>query len=646
MRPIKHLVLALLLGIAASVGAAPYEKAPADVQLFFKNAGYSSMTLSPDGRYIAAIAPNKDQRNGVTRRNLVLIDLADRSKSRFITNNKDQDIAYFFWKGNDRVVFGVDSDGNESFGLYSVGLDGGPVKVLVDAYKLPFGATAQVLHDLDDISADEILIALNERDRRWFDVFRLNIKNGKRTMVARNENEIVAWIPDHQGRVRAAIHQKGVATEVWYRKEENAPWTSLAKFTFPEPTWAPIAWEYDDKTMYVESNIGHDKSAIYRYDPETQKLGELVFVHDQVDAGGMLGSDKQKRYLGVAYYTDKPQRKIWDKDFAELRATLEAEFPGQQVSISSMTKDERRMVLTVYSDRDPGTFYLFDRDKLAMELLTKSRPDIDSSKMSEMRSFSFKSRDGLTLNGYLTVPKDAKGPVPLIVNPHGGPWARDTWGYDPEHQFFAGRGYATIQVNFRGSTGYGRDFLMASYKKWGREMQNDITDTVKWAVEQGIADPDKVCIYGGSYGGYATMAGMTFTPELYKCGVNYVGVTDIALLFTTMPKAWEPNKEVMKLQIGDPDKEAQLLRDASPLFFADRIRAPIFIVQGGRDPRVNRKHAEYLRDAMDDEKKPYEWMLKENEGHGFRKEENRLELYHRMGDFFAKYLAPPTGSAP
>jgi len=646
MRPTKLLALALALLATAWVSAAPYEKAPADVQLFFKTAGYSALTLSPDGRHLAAIAPNKDKVNGVTRRNLVLIDLADRSKSRFLTNNKDEDIAFFFWKGNDRIVFQVDSDGNESFGLYSIGIAGGPVKVLVDAYKLPFGATAQVIDLLDDISADQILIQMNDRDRRWFDVYRLNIKNGARDMVARNEHEVVAWIPDHQGRVRAAVHQKGVVSEVWYRKEESAPWTSLAKFTFPEPTWGPIAFDYDDKTLFIETNIGHDKSAIYRYDPETRTQGAKVFSHDVVDAGGLMGSDLRKKYLGVAYYTDKPQREIWDKEFADLIATLQGEFPDQQVTISSMSKDEQLLTLVVWSDRDPGSYYLFDRKKMALEFVTKARPDIDSSKMSSSRPFSFKSRDGLTLHGYVTVPQGAKGPVPLIVNPHGGPWARDGWGFNPEHQFFAGRGYATIQVNFRGSTGYGRDFLMASYKKWGREMQADITDTVKWAVEQGIADPDKVCIYGASYGGYATMAGMTYTPELYKCGVNYVGVTDIALLFTTMPKSWEPTKEVMKIQIGDPDKEAQLLREASPLYAVDKIRAPVFIVQGGKDPRVNRKHAEHLRDAMDDKKKAYEWLLKENEGHGFDKEENRLELYHKMGEFFSKHLAAPTKSAP
>jgi dipeptidyl aminopeptidase/acylaminoacyl peptidase len=649
----RTLCLAGFVAAASSFSAfaASYEGAPADVELFFKNAKYTQVTISPNGQMLAALAPAP----GSDRRNIALIDLKDRKKSRFLTNIKNMDVASFFWKGDERIVFTMDADGNESFGLYSVALKGGPVKVLVDADKLPWGATAQVMDDLVDVP-NEILIQLNDNVRTHFDVYRLNVENGKRTTVERNDLSVIGWGIDHDGDVRiktvgagpGAKRGAGLVNETFYRKKGSKDWVSLVKNTFPEAGWDYAGFDWDNQRMIIGTNVGHDKMALYWFDPATGKQGDKIFSHDEVDAGGMMGSRLHKKWLGVTWYTDKPQRKVWDKDWAEVYALLEGEFPGLQVDITSMSKDENRMTVTVWSDREPAAYYLYDRKSMAMEDIAKSRPNIDAAKMSPMKPFKFTARDGLVVSGYITVPRDAKGPVPLIVNPHGGPYGvRDTWGFNREHQFFANRGYATMQVNYRGSGGYGREFWMAGFKKWGREMQNDLTDAVKWAISQNIAAADKVCIYGGSYGGYATMAGMTYTPELYKCGVNYVGVVDIPMLYDTMPKYWEPTKDVMRVQIGDPDdpQDLAMLKAASPLYAVENIKAPIFIVHGRRDPRVVYQHAEYLRDAMKKAGKPYEWLMKENEGHGYRKEENNLELYHKMGDFFAKHLAPPKSVA-
>ena len=265
---------------------------------------------------------------------------------------------------------------------------------------------------------------------------------------------------------------------------------------------------------------------------------------------------------------------------------------------------------------------------------------INPEQMSQMQPIAFEARDGLTIPGYVTIPKDRKEgeAVPLIVNPHGGPFGvRDVWGFNPEHQFFASRGYAVVQVNYRGSGGYGRAFEQAGYGKWGREMQDDISDAVTYLVEEGIADPNRVCIYGGSYGGYATMAGLTFTPDLYQCGINYVGVTDVGLLFDSMPRHWEPLKELMKVQIGDPDDGA-FMDSISPVAHVENIDDPILIVHGRRDPRVVIEHAEKLRREMRKMEKPFEWLVKGNEGHGFSKEDNRIELYTKMDSFLAEHL--------
>ena len=653
---LRHLVSTLLAGalLAGPAFAIDYKKGPLvdpaagaprkddsvapDVELFFKNPKFGGVTLSPDGKFAGALVGAKDS----GRRNLMLVDLSDPKKSRFLTNLKETDIQDFFWKGNDRIVFTLDSDGNEQRGLYSV--DTGPkplIRVLIDAKKLESGRSADTLNELED-SPDEILIQFNLRDARYPDVYRLNVINGKMTMAARNEGDVVGWFPDRKGVIRGAYKVKGREQEVLYRTTADSPWQTLSKTTFPEAGWQPLAMDYDGRTMYIGTNVGHDKAAIYKYDPETKTQGELVFKHDKVDAGGLMFSDKEKKLIGVTYNDDKVHRVYQDPAWAAMMKGLEDQFPGQEVAIGSITKDENLMTIVVFSDVDSGSTYLYDRAKNSLKFLVRGRPDVDPKKMSPMKPFEFTTRDGLVVRGYITIPKDAKGPVPLIVNPHGGPYGvRDNWGFNPEHQFFAGRGYASMQVNYRGSGGYGKAFHDAGFKKWGREMQNDLTDAVKWAIAQGYADANRVCIYGGSYGGYATMAGMTFTPELYKCGVNYVGVVDIPLLFSSMPKYWEPQKDVMKFEIGDPEAEKQLLFDASPINFVKNIQAPIFIVQGGKDPRVVRKHAEWLRSEMKSADKPFEWLLRENEGHGFRKEENRLELYTRMGDFFAKFLAPP-----
>ena len=291
----------------------------------------------------------------------------------------------------------------------------------------------------------------------------------------------------------------------------------------------------------VTSDIGRETAAVYTYDPETDELGELLFGHDEVDVGGLIMSREQKKLLGVTYFDDYPRRHYFDEVEGQIIAKLEEAFPGKTVSIVSATKDETLNILLVHNDRDPGSYYLYDRKAGQVRFLVSRMDWIDPQRMLPMQPIEFDARDGLKIRGYVTVPKDREDgeKLPLIVNPHGGPFGvRDYWGYNPEHQFFASRGYAVVQVNYRGSGGYGRDFEQAGYGEWGREMQHDLSDAVHYLVEEGIADPDRVCIYGGSYGGYATMAGMTFTPELYRCGINYVGVTDVPLLFDSMPVSY------------------------------------------------------------------------------------------------------------
>lgn len=632
-------VIGLAAVLVAFVQTAAAKPAVKD---FFRNPQNTQMSISPNGRYLAVVAPAKIDED-ITRRNIAIIDLNDKSKSRFVTGLEDQDVAGYSWLNDERLVFGIDSDGAEAIAINTVDITErkpkpkmliNPLEDFLDGStsQLPSPGVLDILEDDDR----HILVSYDERKVGAPDVYKVDVKNGGKKMVERNPGNVSGWITDHDGKIRGAVAQDKLMTEIMYRTKEEDEWEVIARFVYNDPTgFNPIGFDYDNKTWYVTSNKDFDTAAIYTYNPETREFGDMVFHNEEYDAGGLVWSDAEEKILAATYYADRPKWQGIDEEYTAMMKGLEQAFPNDQVSIASASKDENLMVISVSSDVNPGGFYLFDREKGALSPLADRMPWIEPAEMAHRKPIKYTARDGMTIEGYLTLPKDGEGKnLPLIVNPHGGPWARDTWGFNPEHQFFASRGYAVLQMNFRGSTGYGRQHLESGYKKWGREMQNDITDGVKWAIEQGIADEDRVCIYGASYGGYATMAGMTFTPELYKCGVNYVGVTDVALLFETMPKRWSLGAETMKAQVGDPDTEEEFLAEISPVNHVDKIQAPIFIVHGRKDPRVSIEHADILRDKMDEYNKEYQWLVKNDEGHGFSKEENVIELYTAMEKFF------------
>ena len=365
----------------------------------------------------------------------------------------------------------------------------------------------------------------------------------------------------------------------------------------------------------------------------------MLFEHPDVDVGGISISDVTKKPIATGYYTDKPQVHYFDEEWDAQQQGINQALPGTINSFTSVTRDESKTIVTAWNSTQPPKYYLYDRAKSSLEELVASQPWVNPDEMAPMQSVQYTARDGLKINGYLTLPKGSDGKnLPFIINPHGGPQARDGYGYSPETQFLANRGYAVMQINFRGSVGYGMDFVDAGNRQWGLKMQDDITDAVAWAVREGIADPERVCIYGGSYGGYAAMAGLTYTPELYKCGINYVGVTSIPLLFKTLPDAWEAGRPQMEWRIGNPKTDKALLEDRSPINHVEKIKAPLMMAYGKRDARVDLSHATRLERQLKKHKKDYQLMIKIDEGHGFRKYENRMDYYEAMEAFLKKNL--------
>ncbi|MBQ3346301.1 MAG: S9 family peptidase [Synergistaceae bacterium] len=593
---------------------------------FFRNPENSAFSISPDGKWLAFARPWQHRMNVYVR------EISTGTEKR-ITSATERDIAGFFWKGNGRIVFAQDSGGDENFHVYITDIMGGEARDLTPFDKMKAG----VLDDLEDDPV-HMLIDMNRENPEVFDVYRCNIETGELELVGRNPGNITGWLTDHDGKLRCAFQTDGVNETFLYRTDETQSFRPLITTNFKE-TFSPVMFAYDNKTMYVVSNLSRDKAAIYTFDPEKNETIDLVFEHDEVDAGGIMHSKKRKIITGVTYTTDRRHYKFFDASREELQKTIDAFFPGLEVAAVDTDDDEQRYIVRTYSDRTRGTYYLFDRRDNSISKLADLSPWLKADQMAPMKAITFTARDGAKINGYLTLPVGVEEKnLPLVVIPHGGPSARDVWGFDSEAQFLANRGIAVLQVNFRGSTGYGKAFWQAGFKQWGKRMQDDVTDGVQWAVNEGIADHSRLAIYGRSYGGYAALAGATFTPYLYACAVSYVGPSNLFTLIESIPPYWRPFIEMEHEMIGDPSADKELLTEVSPVFHAENIRIPLFVAQGANDPRVNKAESDQIVEAVRKAGKDVVYMVKDNEGHGFRNEENRFDFYRTMEEFFRKHL--------
>jgi len=592
---------------------------------FFRNPEQTGHQLSEDGKYLAWLAPYE------RRLNVYLRPLAGGEAVR-VTSETARSIAGYTFKG-DRIIYVKDFGGDENFHVVSVDFKGGDLKDLTPGEKL----RANIVDILYD-DPDHLILSHNRRDSKVFDVFRVDVKTGEEKLIAQNPGNITGWETDHAGKLRAATTTDGVNTSLLYREREEDPFKPIVTTSFKE-TLNPAFFTFDDKKMYVRSNRGRDKIAIFVFDPATAKEGEMLFEHPDVDVTGLSYSRKRKVLTAIQYTTWKRQRKFLDAETEALFKDLEAKLPGYEVSIVSTNRDEDKFIVATSGDKSRGQRYLYDKATKKLELLADVSPWLAASELADMKPVKYKSRDGLEINGYLTLPKGVPAKnLPVVVNVHGGPWARDGWGFNPEVQFLANRGYAVFQPNFRGSTGYGRKFWEASFKQWGRAMQDDITDGVQWLIKEGIADPKRVAIYGGSYGGYATLAGVAFTPDLYAAAVDYVGVANLLTFMKTIPPYWKPYLEMFQEMVGDMEKDKAMLEAVSPVNHADRIKTPLFIAQGAKDPRVNKDESDQMVAALKKRGVEVQYLVKDNEGHGFSNEENRFEFYEAMEKFLAQHI--------
>lgn len=626
------------LALLASCSQTGEKKATADqqpppvipMQDFFKNPEKSGYQISPDGQYFSYRAPWKNRMN-------IFVQKVGDTTAVQVTTDTVRDVSGYFWKG-DRLLYSRDINGDENYIVFSASRDGKEVKALTPEKDVVAG----IMDDLHNLPGMEtkVLIQMNQRNPQVFDPYLCDIVSGELKPLYDNSKEnFEGWITDHTGTIRFASKTEGTDNVFYYRASEQEPFTEYMRTGFKD-SWSPLLFTFDNKNLIVSHNLnGRDKSAVVEWDLAGKK--EIKLLHEDAD-NDVYGVDWSRKRQVLTMFTwegEKAEKHIIDEQTRKLYTFLEGKFPGYEVMVASESDDETKRTVWVGSDRVTGRFYYHEDGKDELQLLCDRTPWLKEEHMAEMKPITYTSRDGMTIHGYLTLPvgREAKD-LPVVVNPHGGPWARDGWGFNQEVQFLANRGYAVLQMNFRGSTGYGRKHWEASFKQWGKTMQNDITDGVEWLVKQGIADPKRVAIYGGSYGGYATLAGITFTPDLYACAVDYVGVSDLFTFQRTIPPYWAPFKAMMYEMVGDPVKDSLLLDAASPARHADRIKTPLFIAQGANDPRVKKSESDQMVAALKARGIEVEYMVKDNEGHGFHNEENRFDFYGAMEKFLDQHI--------
>lgn len=613
-----------------------------DRELFFGDPEISGAQISPDGRFISFRKPYKDVMNIWVKRTREPFDAA-----RPMTADTERPVRGYFWTQDSRYILYVqDKGGDENFHIYAVDPAGSPeaetgVPGALDL--TPYENIQARIYAVPEATPSTIIAGLNDRNAEVHDVYRVDINTGERELILQNDDNVAGWLPDLDGvlRLGAKIGPEGGTRVLRVDGDELTEVYSCSN----EESCGPIRFHKDGRRVYMITNKGDDSdlTGLILFNPVT---GEQESVEsdpeNQVDFGGAAFSDVTDEIVATFYVGDRvriyPKTEQLERDLEVLRTKL----PEGELRLGSSTEDERFHIIRVSRDVDPGSAYLYDRETGEVELLYRSRPGLPSEHLAYMKPVRYKGRDGLEIPAYLTLPRGVEPTnVPVVIHPHGGPWGRDTWGYDSYAQYLANRGYAVLQPNFRGSAGFGKSFLNAGNNEWGTGvMQHDISDGVKYLIDEGIADPDRIGIFGGSYGGYATLAGLAFTPDLYAAGVSYVGPSNLITLLKSIPPYWAPIKKIFDVRVGDPDdpEDRERLIEQSPLFSAEQITAPLLVIQGANDPRVKKAESEQIVVAVRELGRDVEYVLAEDEGHGFAGRENRVAVSAAIEHFFSKHL--------
>ncbi len=611
---------------------------PRDV--LFGNPQRAQAQLSPDGKYLSFLAPVE----GVL--NVWVGPADDASKATPVTEEKVRPVRRHYWAYDAKhVIYPQDTDGNEKYHLYATNVESGETKDLT-----PIDGVRAEVQEVSQKFPNEILVGLNDRDPQLHDIWRVNIETGERELVQQNHG-VAGYLTDDDFNVRLALKFTPFGGQALLKPEgegDEQEWTEFMAFG-PEDamTSGPAGFDKSGRTLYLEDSRDRDTAGLFTVNLDTGDA-ELVAEDDRCDVGGLLVHPTEKHIQAVSFTYDRTKWQILDDaiaaDFEYLKGVEDGE-----VVVTSRTLDDTQWTVAFFLDDGPVKYYRYERKpERKATFLFNNRDDLADYPLVKMHAPVVESRDGLDLLCYLSLPPGTdpendgrpNEPVPMVLNVHGGPWARDTWGLNSAHQWLANRGYAVLSVNYRGSTGFGKQFINAADGEWAGKMHDDLIDAVEWAIDEKIALEDKVAIMGGSYGGYATLVGLTFTPEVFACGVDIVGPSSLVTLLQNVPPYWMPFMPVMKVRVGDVDTEvgrAELL-ERSPLTRVDKIQRPLLIAQGANDPRVTQLEADQIVDAMKEKNIPVTYVLYPDEGHGFARPENRKSFNAVTEAFLAEQL--------
>jgi len=607
-------------------------------EVLFGNPVVAGVQISPDGNRLSYLAPE----DGVLNVWVRTIGSAD---DHVVTHDRDRGIRSYFWlPGSREIVYLQDQGGNEEWKLFGVDIQTGKMRELT-----PFAGIQARVVAVDKHFPDKIILSMNKDDRRFHDAYVMDVPTGKLTLVAKNPGQFSEWIVDRQLKVRGAVeHKEDGGFRILARDTEDSPWRTVADFSIEDSgSSEPYFFSKDGRSLYLKDSRGASAARLVALDLSSGRA-RILAEDPRYDLVSVFVDPDSYEVQMAAFEKARVEWKILDD---AIRPDIEAiqKIDSGDFSIQARDDANKKWIVSFVKDNGPAPYYLYERKTRSARFLFHNQPKLKEYTLSRMESFSFVSGDGNVIEGYLTFPAGmARKNLPTVLNVHGGPWSRDGWGYDPETQWIANRGYLSVQVNFRGSSGYGKKFLSLGDKEWGGAMQRDLSEAVEVVASQGFADPKRVAIYGGSYGGYAALAGAAFTPRLYACAVDIVGPSNLLTFIKTIPPYWTIYLNEFYRRVGNPDTEANFLRSRSPLFFVDRIRIPMLIAQGANDPRVNRDESEQMVAALRKKGLKVEYLLFPDEGHGFAKPANRLKFYAAAEKFLAEHLGgrfEPTGDA-
>ncbi len=606
-------------------------------EILFGNPEKASPRISPDGTKLAWLAPH----NGVLN---VWLRTIGKTDDQVVTSDKKRGIRFFTWQyDSNHILYIQDKDGDENWHLYQTNL-----KTKMTRDLTPFDGIQARLVARDFKFPDQILAGLNVRDRRVHDVYRLNLKNGALDLDTENPGDVSDWTADGNLVVRAAqVQTPDGGTLIRVRDSATAPWREFQRWSSDETLGGVLGFSADGKALRLISSVGANASRLLEADLATGKT--TVAAEDpQYDVSTAMIQPKTRKLEAVQFIRARREWSVLDKplqgDFDALRQVRDGDF-----AVTNRDLEDKTWLVAYITDDGPVYYYAYDRGTKKSTLLFSHQPTLERYKLARMQPVSLKARDAMTIHAYLTLPVGAEPKnLPMVLDVHGGPWGRDVWGFHPEVQWLANRGYAVLQINFRGSTGYGKAYLNAGDREWAGKMHTDLIDGKNWAVQQGYADPKKVCILGGSYGGYATLVGVAFTPDEFTCGVDIVGPSNLVTLIRSIPPYWIPIKALFDKRLGKVDTEEEFLKSRSPLFKAEQIKVPLLIGQGANDPRVKQAESDQIVAVLRKNNKPVEYIVFPDEGHGFARPENRLAFYAAAEQFLAKHLGghaePPSAA--